>query len=202
MAQFTIPHIPGFFGEMTSGCPLNGSNDMTISPMKILLLPHRLVLLQAGQKAPTPKSLSPAPGQGQNKAGAGNTSVVGANPSTQAGKETGQGTQQDSKPIKKGPAPNPCLNQLPFVLGIGVLLYFLMIRPQQKQEKQRKAILASVKKGEKIVTTGGIHGEVVSLDDRTVTIKFGNDSNQRMTLDRAAIGRVPAREAELPKKGG
>ena len=170
--------------------------------MKILLLPHRIVLLQEGQKAPTPKSLSPAPGQGQNQAGAGNSGATGANSSTQSGKDATQGTQQDGSPKKKGPAPNPCLNQLPFLLGIGVLFYFLLIRPQQKQEKQRKAILSSVKKGEKIVTTGGIHGEVVSLDDRTVTIKFGNDTNQRMTLDRAAIGRVPAREAELPKKGG
>jgi preprotein translocase subunit YajC len=163
--------------------------------MKILLNHNRLFIIQDGQKAPTPKSLSPAPGQGQGDKGA-------SNPSTQAKGGPNAATTQDGSPAKKGPAPNPCLNQLPLLLGAGVLFYFLLIRPQQKQEKQRKAILASVKKGDKIVTTGGIHGEVVSLDDRCVTIKFGNDTNQRMVLDRAAIGRVPAREAELPKKGG
>ena len=167
--------------------------------MKILFQPKGIILLQGDQQAPTPKSLSPAPG---NDSGSGNPGAMGQSSAAQGPGAATAGSQKDGSPKKKAPGLDPCLSNLPLLLGAGILFYFLLIRPQQKQEKQRKAILASVKKGDKIVTTGGIHGEVVSLDDRTVTIKFGNDSNQRMTLDRAAIGRVPAREAELPQKRG
>ncbi|HHI78536.1 MAG TPA: preprotein translocase subunit YajC [Planctomycetes bacterium] len=168
---------------------------MKISSTKIILPFRHTPVPQEG--APTPKSLSPTPGQGNSG------TREGANAGTPA-KDQGSGiTKQDGSPRKQVPPPEGCYNQLFLLLGVGVLFYFLLIRPQQKQEKRRKAILASVKKGDKIITTGGIHGEVVSLDEKTVTIKFGNDSHQRMTLERAAIGRVPEREAELaPKKGG
>lgn len=88
-----------------------------------------------------------------------------------------------------------CLQMLPMLLLFGALMYFLMIRPQQKQEKARRAMLGALSKGDQIVTTGGIHGHVAALDENTVTIKFGSGEGMRMKLDRTAVGRV------VPKGG-
>ena len=79
---------------------------------------------------------------------------------------------------------------LPFIL-IFAVIYFLMIRPQQKQEKTRRAMLAVIQKGDKVVTNGGIHGTISNLTDETVTLRV---DNIKMTLDRAAIGRVVNRD--------
>lgn len=75
---------------------------------------------------------------------------------------------------------------LPMVLVFAVI-YFLMIRPQQKQEKQRRAMLGAVQKGDKVVTTGGIHGTITNMGEDTVTLRV---DNIKMTVDRSAIGRV------------
>ena len=59
---------------------------------------------------------------------------------------------------------------MPFLV-VGVLFYFMILRPQQKQQKERKAMLDSLKKGDKIVTIGGIHGELTALKEDYVTLK-------------------------------
>ncbi len=58
-----------------------------------------------------------------------------------------------------------------FVL-IGVIFYFLMIRPQQKRVKEHKAKLDAVKKGDEVITGGGLHGKVVKVDDEAVEIEI------------------------------
>lgn len=67
------------------------------------------------------------------------------------------------------------------------VMYFFIIRPQRKQEQERQALLASVKAGDKIVTTGGIHGVIESVSEKTVRIQV---DEVLMTIDRAAVGRV------------
>ena len=62
---------------------------------------------------------------------------------------------------------------LPFIL-IGVIFYFLIIRPQSKEKKQHNTMLADLKKGDKILTRGGIYGKVVS---------FQGKNNQKITID-------------------
>lgn len=76
---------------------------------------------------------------------------------------------------------------LPFVL-LAVLFYFMIWRPQQKQQKERKAMLDSLKKGDKIVTIGGIHGELTSLKEDYVTIKVAD--KVEMKLSRSGISHV------------
>ena len=80
----------------------------------------------------------------------------------------------------------------PMFLIIAVI-YFLMIRPQKKQEKVRRGMLAGIEKGDKVVTNGGIHGTVSNInnDEETITLRV---DNIKMTLDRAAIGRVVTRD--------
>ncbi|SFX08595.1 preprotein translocase subunit YajC [Thermoactinomyces sp. DSM 45891] len=65
------------------------------------------------------------------------------------------------------------------------IFYFLLIRPQNKSRKQRNAMIASLSKGDKVVTIGGLHGTIVDLNDQTITIKV-ND-NTRLVFERAAI---------------
>jgi preprotein translocase subunit YajC len=76
---------------------------------------------------------------------------------------------------------------LPFVLMLAIF-YFLLIRPQQKQQKQIRDMQASLQKGDKIVTIGGLHGIVDSLDEDKIVLKAGDGS--RLTFDRRAVREV------------
>ncbi|MCK9409393.1 MAG: preprotein translocase subunit YajC [Bacteriovoracaceae bacterium] len=54
------------------------------------------------------------------------------------------------------------------------IFYFMIIRPQQKRQKERVALLGQIKKGDKIITAGGIHGDVVSVDEKTLLIEIAD----------------------------
>ncbi|MEK4222893.1 preprotein translocase subunit YajC [Bacillus sp. FSL W8-0116] len=73
---------------------------------------------------------------------------------------------------------------LPLIIMF-VLFYFLVIRPQQKRQKQVMNMQNSLEKGDKIVTIGGLHGIVDSLDENTIVIRCGDGS--RLTYDRSAV---------------
>jgi len=75
---------------------------------------------------------------------------------------------------------------LPLIL-LFVIFYFLIIRPQQKQQKAHKEMLASLKKGDRIVTTGGLIAEVVKPEEDFIKIKINDDTIVR--LDRAYVAR-------------
>lgn len=75
----------------------------------------------------------------------------------------------------------------PFVLMFAVF-YFLLIRPQQKRQKQRAQMLNELKKGDKVVTIGGLHGTIAELTDDTVVIRV-NDVT-KLTFDRSAVNTV------------
>jgi preprotein translocase subunit YajC len=68
---------------------------------------------------------------------------------------------------------------LPF-LAIAVVFYFIFFRPQQKQQKQHRAFLQGLKKGDEVVTQSGIIGEVVAVEDRVVTVNVGGGTKLRM----------------------
>jgi preprotein translocase subunit YajC len=80
------------------------------------------------------------------------------------------------------------LSFLPFLAAMIAIFYFLVIRPQQKQRREREALLRAVKRGDRVVTTGGLHGTVAGLDEHTVTLRVGDQS--KLVFDRAAIGRI------------
>ena len=83
---------------------------------------------------------------------------------------------------------------IPFILMIAVF-YFLLIRPQQRKSKQRNSLLSSIKKGDKIVTIGGMHGTIVELTNDTVVLRV-NDST-KVTYDRSAINTVVSSSATV-----
>ncbi|GIW88867.1 MAG: hypothetical protein KatS3mg108_3191 [Isosphaeraceae bacterium] len=100
------------------------------------------------------------------------------------------------------PGADPLLLVIQF-LPILLLFYFLMIRPQQQQEKRRRAMLEALKKNDRVVTSGGIYGTVVSIDadhDRAV-LRVDDEKGVRLTISRSSIVRVlgdPERVADKP----
>jgi preprotein translocase subunit YajC len=78
------------------------------------------------------------------------------------------------------------LSLLPFIL-IMLILYFLMIRPQAKRQKEKRTMLEALKKGDKIVTIGGIHGTVVGLKNQGKIVVIKVDKNTNLTVVKSAI---------------
>ena len=69
-----------------------------------------------------------------------------------------------------------------------VLIYFMMIKPQRKQNKLRQEMLAELKVGDKVVTLGGIYGKIVKITDDTIKLEVAE--NMRIKLQRAAVNYV------------
>lgn len=80
---------------------------------------------------------------------------------------------------------------VPLVLMVAIF-YFLMIRPQNKKQKARNAMLGQLKKGDKIVTIGGLHGTIAEITDDVVVLRV-NDVT-KLTFDRNAISGAVSRE--------
>ena len=77
--------------------------------------------------------------------------------------------------------------------AIILIFYFLIYRPQKKRDKEAKAMLAGMKKGDKVVTIGGIHGTIVTVKDKTVVIKV--DDSARIEFSKEAISSVTSKDA-------
>jgi len=82
--------------------------------------------------------------------------------------------------------------------AIFAIFYFMIIRPQQKKAKERQKLLDSLQKGDKVVTTGGIHGAIAGIDDKTVLLDVGN--NVKMKVERSAIGQVVQNKGKSDQK--
>lgn len=74
------------------------------------------------------------------------------------------------------------------------ILYFLMIRPQKKEQKRITAMLANMEVGDSIVTTSGFYGVIIDLTDEDVIVEFGNNRNCRIPMRKAAIAEVEKAE--------
>jgi preprotein translocase subunit YajC len=73
---------------------------------------------------------------------------------------------------------------LPFILII-VIFYFLILKPQQKRQKERAKLLESIKRGDKIITAGGVHGTIEAIEDKTILVKISE--NVKVKMERTAI---------------
>jgi preprotein translocase subunit YajC len=80
------------------------------------------------------------------------------------------------------------MTQVVFFVAIFAIFYFLMIRPQQRQKRAREDMLRAIKKGDRVVTTGGMHGTVIGLSEHTVTLRVADQV--KLEFDRPAIGRI------------
>jgi preprotein translocase subunit YajC len=78
---------------------------------------------------------------------------------------------------------------LPFILMF-VVMYFLILRPQKRKEKERKALLSRIKKNDRVVTAGGIHGVVTSVRENEIIIRVDDAKDVKLKVDRNAIATV------------
>ncbi|MBA3052957.1 MAG: preprotein translocase subunit YajC [Candidatus Omnitrophota bacterium] len=78
-------------------------------------------------------------------------------------------------------AKQPGLQDFMPLIFIFVIFYFLLIRPQQKQAKEHLKMLGALKKGNKIVTSGGIIGIIESIEEKEIVISTGSNTNMRLT---------------------
>ena len=76
---------------------------------------------------------------------------------------------------------------------IGVIFWFLLLRPQRKQQKELEALLAGLKKGDEVVTTGGMYGSIVQVQDGIVTLQVADGVRMRFAV--SSIGSVTPTEA-------
>ena len=88
------------------------------------------------------------------------------------------------------------MSLLPFLLII-VIFYLFLIRPQNKKQKETQKMLDALKKGDKVITIGGIHGTVSSVKENTVIVKVDDDC--KLEFNRTAISSVELTEAEKAK---
>lgn len=144
--------------------------------------PALLLLVQGGQDGPSLPPPTVSPGGAAPQAGGQAGTTVPADPGS--------------------PAPPPRSSFVSLLLPIAVLVLFMwlfVMRPEKKRQKERQALLESIQKGDHVVTTGGIHGQVVRLDGPTVTLKV--DDNLRLKFERSAIARVASSKEDKEKAG-
>lgn len=94
-------------------------------------------------------------------------------------------------------APGGMFNQLLFFMfAFLAIMYFLTIRPSQKREKERKQLLASLVKGDRVVTAGGVCGSIVGLSEKTVVLRVSDEPVVKMEFLRSAVSQVTSREGQ------
>ena len=95
-------------------------------------------------------------------------------------------------PGGSGSSANPILTFLPFVLMI-VVVWFLLIRPQRKRQKELQSMLSQLSKGDKVVTSSGILGTIVGLTESRVVLRVGDDPRSEIKIEflkSAVVGKV------------
>lgn len=92
-----------------------------------------------------------------------------------------------------GDQTSPFVQLIPLVL-IFIVFYFFLIRPQQKKQKDRDKLLDALKKGDKVVTIGGIHGVVAGIDTEKKTVLVQVGENMKLKFDRSAISSIEKSE--------
>lgn len=69
-----------------------------------------------------------------------------------------------------------------------VIFYFMIIRPQSKRQKERQKMLDAMKKGDKVVTSGGIHGKIIAMEDKTVLVEIAD--NIKVKVEKSAVSAI------------
>ncbi|MBU0694452.1 MAG: preprotein translocase subunit YajC [Candidatus Omnitrophica bacterium] len=90
------------------------------------------------------------------------------------------------------PTPNASILNLVPLIFIFVVFYFLLIRPQQKKQKDHQALIHSLKKNDEVVTGGGIHGTIVNVKEKTFVLRI--DENVKVEIDKNSIAYVIKRQ--------
>ncbi len=96
------------------------------------------------------------------------------------------GVLMSLEPAAAGATRSAWIDIFPLVLILGIF-YFLLIRPQQQERNAHDAMLTSLVKGNRVVTTSGIHGRIVAVSDATLVVEIADKT--KVTIDKVAIAR-------------
>jgi|SRR3990167_5832686 len=91
---------------------------------------------------------------------------------------------------------NPMMQFLPLLIIMFAIMYFLIIRPQKQKEKKRLEMISNVRKQDKIVTVGGVHGVVVSVKEKEVIVRVDDAKDVKLRIDKSAITSVTVSKGE------
>ena len=83
-----------------------------------------------------------------------------------------------------------------YIVFFGALMYFMIIRPQNKEKKKRAELMASIAVGDSVLTTSGFYGVIIDITDDDVIVEFGNNKNCRIPMQKAAIAQIEKPGAE------
>ena len=93
-----------------------------------------------------------------------------------------------ASPPGGGAGSGAVVTQVVFFAAIFAIFYFLLIRPQQRQRRDREQMLTALKRGDRVVTTSGMHGTVTGINEHTVTLRVADQV--KLEFDRSAVGRI------------
>ena len=82
---------------------------------------------------------------------------------------------------------NPLVNLLPLII-IFVIFYYLLIRPQKLSQKEHQKMIQNLNKNDQIVTTGGLHGTIINIKDKTLILRI--DENVRVEIDKNCVAHL------------
>jgi preprotein translocase subunit YajC len=88
---------------------------------------------------------------------------------------------------------------IPIILMF-VIFYFLLIRPQQKKQKDHRSMISSLKKGDRIITSGGLHGRITGIDDMTLTLEIADKVRVKVARSNVAAMVQPSSQPQPQKK--
>ena len=87
-----------------------------------------------------------------------------------------------------GDAGGSMISTLVMFAAIIAIFYFMIIRPQSKRQKERQKMLEAMKKGDKVVTSGGIHGKIIAMEDKTVLLEISD--NVKVKVEKSAVSAI------------
>ena len=85
---------------------------------------------------------------------------------------------------------NSSISLIIWVVVLFVMMYFLMIRPQQKEQREKTAMMSSLAIGDTVLTTSGFYGVIIAIQEDTVIVEFGSNKNCRIPMTKNAIAQV------------
>ncbi len=140
----------------------------------------------------------------QHPGGAEKPRAQSNQPATVTGADAGGAAAGTTQSGTKDVAPPPPCGDSSMLWMMGAMflvMYFFMIRPGQKQEKALKDMRSTLQMGDKVVTSSGMHGTILSVDEKThtITLKTDEEGRVRMTFDQAAISRKVSDEVDQDK---
>jgi len=102
--------------------------------------------------------------------------------------------------VPEGPPVQPAWTFPVLLVVCGLIFYFIVLRPQFQQDKQRRAMLDALKKKDRILTSGGIYGTVADIRDDEVTVRICENPDVKIRIRRSAVVEIVAEPAETASK--